>query len=145
MSVAGERVAAARQPQLLGDEGDVVRPAGEEQPARPDVKLLRVGFEHRGRISLGIDADRVEEEVFANPVAEKPLHLDQPRRLERALPLATGVDEVDRHLLALEQVVVEMHDGAVLRDQRDVRKIAGTPGAAGHRRADRQQGRGTDE
>src|SRR6266700_1038021 len=127
--VSRQRVAATRQPQLFGDAFDVVLLAGEKQPAGSDMKLLGIGLEHGGRVPLGIDADRVEEEVFADAVAEQLLDLDQPRRLERALILAAGVDEVDRYLLALEQIVVDENGRPVLRDQRHVRKIVGTPGA----------------
>src|SRR5262249_35096918 len=105
--VSSQRVAAARQPQLLGDESDVALLAGEKQPAGPDAELLGIGLEHGGRISFGIDADRVEEDVLAHPVAEKLLHLGQPRRLERALVLTAGVDEVYRPPLAPEQIVTE--------------------------------------
>src|SRR6266700_3240659 len=129
--VSRQRVAAARQPQLLGDEFDVVLLAGEEQPPGPDVELLGVSLQRLGRITLGIDRDRVEEDVLANAVAEKLLHLNQPCRLERALVLATGVDEVDRYLLALEQIVVETNGRPVLRGQRNVREIVSAPGTAG--------------
>src|SRR5262245_43218901 len=111
------------QSQLLGDELDVVLLAGAKQPAWPDVELLGGGLEHGGRILRGVDADRVEEDVAAHAVAEKLLHLVQPRRLERALILAAGVDEVDRDFLALEQIVIEMNRRAVLRGQQDVRKV----------------------
>src|SRR5262249_8266926 len=117
------------QSQLLGDELDVVLLAGAKQPAWPDVELLGGGLEHGGRILRGVDADRVEEDVAAHAGAEKLLHLDQPRRLERALILAAGVDEVDRDFLALEQIVIEMNRRAVLRGQQDVRKVIGPPGS----------------
>src|SRR5262245_39960644 len=57
------------------------------------------------------------------PMVWQALHLHQPRRLQRALVLAAGVDDVDRDGLAREEIVVEMNDGPVLRDQRHVRKI----------------------
>src|SRR6058998_2694156 len=39
-----------------------------KEPAGADVVLLRIGLEDRRRVPLGIDADRVEEDVLANPV-----------------------------------------------------------------------------
>src|SRR5437870_3232629 len=119
--VPAQHVATARQPQLLGDELDIGLVAGEKQPAGPDVELLGVSLQRLGRITLGIDRDRVEEDVLANAVAEKLLHLNEPCRLERALVLAAGVDEVDRYLPALEQIVVETKGRPVLGNQRYVR------------------------
>src|SRR2546427_3061937 len=130
---------------LFGDDFDVVLLAGEKQPAGSDMELLGIGLQRLGRITLGIDRDRVEEDVLANAVAEKLLHLDQPCRLQRALVLATGVDEIDRHFLALEQIVVETKGRPVLRGQRNVWEIVRTPGAGGAGRPDRHKGRDTDE
>ena len=123
-------------PSFLADELDVVRVTRKEQPAGANTELLGIGLQHRRRVALGIDADRVEEDVLANPIAQEPLHLHEPRRLERALVLAIGVDEIDRHRLALQQVVVEVDRGTVLRDQRDIRKIIRPPEVGGKRQAD---------
>src|SRR5262245_17281658 len=79
MAIPVGGVVRAGQPELLGDELDVVLVAGEEQPAGTDAELLRIGLQHRWCVVLGIDADRVEEDVLTNPVAQKPLHLYQPR------------------------------------------------------------------
>src|SRR5262249_38158795 len=75
---------------------------------------------------------------------QESLHLHQPRCLQRALVLAAGVDEVDCHRLAFEQVIVEVDRGAVLREQRDVRKVVHPPGVGGQRRA-RQQASDAEE
>src|SRR6266487_3367384 len=66
VSVLAGRVAHPGQAQLLGREPDVFLLAGEEEPAGPDAVLLRVGLEHLGRVPLGIDGDRVEEDVLSH-------------------------------------------------------------------------------
>src|SRR5438876_4788559 len=136
--VLADRVAYPGQTQLLGREPDVFVLAGEEEPARPDAVLLRIGLEHLGLVPLGIDGDRVEEDVLSHALAEKPLQLREPRGLERALVLATRIHDVDRNRLALEQIVVETNGGAVLRGQRDVRKVVRAP-AIGCKRGARMQ------
>src|SRR2546423_2855402 len=52
------------------------------------------------------------------------------------------VDEVDGDRLPLEQVVIEPDDLAVLRDERDVGKVVGPPGAAREGGPRAQQGGG---
>src|SRR5205807_9203928 len=80
-----------------------------------------------GLVHLGIEGDRIQENVLSHHPAEKLVYLREPRRLERALVLATGIGHISRHGLALEQLVVETNARAVLRGQRDVRKIVRTP------------------
>src|SRR5205814_57898 len=145
MPVLAGRVARPGQPQLLGREPDVFFLAGEEEPARPDAVLLSVGLEHFGLVPLGIDGDRVEEDVLSHALAEEPLQLREPRGLERALVLATSVDDVDRHRFALEQIVIETNGRAVLRDQRDVRKVVRAPAIGCRRGGDGQEDYGASE
>src|SRR5712692_10099775 len=102
VAVPIRRVRQRGQAELPVEELDVLFLAGEEQPAGPDVELLRVRLQHLGRVVLGIDADRVEEDVRAHPIAQEPLHLGQLRGLERAAGAAVRVDQVDRDRLALE-------------------------------------------
>ncbi|TME90416.1 MAG: hypothetical protein E6I52_28130 [Chloroflexi bacterium] len=60
--------------------------------------------------------------LLSDPVAQEPLDLDHASRFEWTLVRAGGVDEVDRHRLSLEQIVVEPNGGSVLSDEWDIRK-----------------------
>jgi hypothetical protein len=55
------------QSQPSANQFDVRRLSSEEQPARSDVILRRILFEHLGRIVFRLDRDRVEEDVFPHP------------------------------------------------------------------------------
>src|SRR2546429_8486182 len=81
----------------------------------------------------------------SHALAEKALQLREPRRLERALVLATRVHDVDRNRPALEQIVVEANGSAVLSGQRDVRKIVRAPAIGCKRRACMQRDHRTGE
>src|SRR5712691_9637986 len=132
--VAVRGIGQRSQPELLADELDVLVLAGEEQPTRPGVELRCVRLEHLGRVVLRIDADRIEEDVLADAVAEDPLHLRELRRLERAAGAAVRVDEVDDDCLVLEQVVVETNNLSVLRGQGNVGKVFRSLESRGDRR-----------
>ena len=49
----------------------------QKQPARFDMKFVSILFEFRGRVSLRIDADGVEEDITAHSVTEQALHLGE--------------------------------------------------------------------
>src|SRR5207253_1845942 len=90
-----------REAQLLAQELDVLGLAGEEQPARPHAVQRRVLLERLGGVFLGLQRDRVEEDVAADPVAEQLLHPHQVGGHRHADPLTPRVHEVDHHLLVL--------------------------------------------
>src|SRR6185369_3817828 len=91
MAVPVRQIGKGRQSQLLADERDVRLLPGQEQPAGADAEFFRIGLQQLGGIE-GVDADRVEKNVLSDAAAKEPLHLDQLRRLERALAAALGVD-----------------------------------------------------
>src|SRR6185436_764623 len=90
------------QPQLLANQFDVNFSSREERPARSDVILLRIRFEHLGCIVFRIDRDRVEENIFPHTIAQEFLKLDHSRGLEWTVVLAGGVDKLESHNLALD-------------------------------------------
>ena len=65
----------------------------------------------------GIDADGIKEDIFAHSIAEHLLHLRQPRGFQRTRILRSGIDKVNDHDLALDQIVIEMDLVAVLRGE----------------------------
>jgi len=75
VAVAAGKIRQRRQAELLAHQLDVVFVAGEEQPARSGVELLRIRLQHCRGVVCRIDADGIEMDVLADPVAEKPLHL----------------------------------------------------------------------
>jgi len=109
------------------DRPHVLRLSGQEQPARPDVKPVGIFLELFRRIALRIDAERHEEDIAPDRVAQPVLHLRQPRSREAANVRAVRVDEIDHHDLALDHVVIESQRFAVLSDHRQVRHIALAP------------------
>ncbi|MNP18358.1 hypothetical protein D3C76_1108390 [compost metagenome] len=119
------------QPEFLPQLGDVAEFAGEKLPARPDLEALRIGLEHLGGVAQGIDADGVEKDVLADPVAEQLLHLAQTRGFQWAGVAARGKDEIDHHHLALDQVIEKMHLPTVLVGQQGVGEIIATPRGRG--------------
>ncbi|MNV12034.1 hypothetical protein D3C71_1026210 [compost metagenome] len=121
------------QTELLPQFGDVGEFPGEELPARPDLETLRIGLEHRRGIAQWIDADGVEKDVLADPVAEQLLHLAQARSFQRTRVAARGEDEVDHHHLALDQVIEKTHLPTVLVSQQRVGEIVATPRGGGLR------------
>ena len=54
--------------------------AGQELPAGPDLALLGVVAQDRRRLELGLQRDRVHEDVAADPLAEQVLDPAQVRR-----------------------------------------------------------------
>ncbi len=69
--------------QLLAHQFDICPIAGQEQPSRFDVELVRVRSQFLGCVSLRVDADGVEEYVTTHSLAEETLHLSQFGGLER--------------------------------------------------------------
>ena len=81
ITIIGVRISV--KPELLAQQINVTLFAGKKRPSRPDVVFIRIIFEHRGRIALGIDGDGVKKDFFANGVAKHFLYLDQARRFQR--------------------------------------------------------------
>ena len=102
----------------------------------PGMILLREGLHHRRRVVRRIDADRIEEDVLAHPIAEQLLHLRETRGLERTGELAARVDQLDRDRPALDQIV-ETNVFAVLRRQLDVGEVVAVPARTAPRLATR--------
>ena len=126
--------------ELPAQKRDVFLLAGQKPPTGLRVVTLGIFGEHLGGVVLGIDRDRVHEDVFANPLSQKPLHLRQARRLQRTGVRADGVDEIDRHDLVLDEIVEEMDGLTFVGDERDVRKVITIPRIAReHRRARREK------
>ncbi|MNC73776.1 hypothetical protein D3C75_1250330 [compost metagenome] len=67
---------------------DVVGLTGQEQPARPDVMPLDVFLQDLRRVQLGLQGDRIHEDVAAHALAQHLLHEPQVRRRGRAGPCA---------------------------------------------------------
>ena len=78
---------------------------------------------------VGIDRDGVKEDIFSYPVSQYLLYLRQPGRFQRARILASGINQVDRYDLALDQIVIKMDGLPVLRGQFDVGKVICAPAA----------------
>jgi hypothetical protein len=98
--------------ELLAEQGDVFVVAREEGPTVGDLVPLGVVLQHRRRVVLGIDGDRVEVAVTTHTIAQDSLDLGESRRLEGARIGAAGVDEIDHHHLARDHVVEEADRGA---------------------------------
>src|SRR5262249_55474695 len=73
---------------------------------------------------LGLERDRVHEDVAADPGPEQLLDPGEIRRDQRADPLTVRVHEIDRHDPVLDQVVVEANGLVVVGAQADVGEIA---------------------
>src|SRR5205807_1247485 len=115
---------------LLAYQLDILFFAGKEKPAWLHVKLVRISFQFLRRVSFGIDADGVKEDVLAHPLAEQPLHLSQFCGLEWTSVATFRVDEIDYDRLAPKKIVVEVNCFPVLRNQRHIGKIVPAPGGA---------------
>src|SRR4051812_30670845 len=89
--------------------------------------FVRIGLKLRRRIALRIDAERVEEYVAPEMVAEYLTYLRETGSLERAGIAALRVHQVDDESFAFEQVVIKTNCFAVLRGERDVGKVVGPP------------------
>src|SRR5262249_33082066 len=59
--------------------------------------------------------------------AEQALHLGEPCGLERTGVLTGRINQIERNDLALDEVVVEVNDFAVLCRQLHIREVARTP------------------
>src|SRR5262249_19449617 len=94
------------------------------------MKPLRVSFQDVRRIVFRINGYGVEEDALPHQVTQKFLNLGQSRRLERAVVLATRVDELDSHDFVLEQIIVESDSLPVLSSHANVGKIICVPGRA---------------
>src|SRR6185436_3164258 len=139
---AGRIVAVADQRELVGDGLHVLGPSGEEGPV--GAELLGVGFQRFRRIALRIDRDRVQVDVAAGALAQHLLQLHHVGGFERAHVLAGGEDGVDRHLPALEHIVVEADLLPLVRGELDVGEVVRTtlPGERGggaHQQHDRRR------
>lgn len=111
--------------ELFADEVDIGFFPGEEQPAGASVKFFGVFFEDLRRIAFGVDANRVEKNVFADAVSEQVLDLGEASGFERACVFAVSVDEIDGDNFAFEEIVIEVDSGAVLGGEGDIGEIAG--------------------
>ena len=100
--------------QLVADGVDVLRLAGQEQPAGTGPKRVRILLEPLRRIGLRIDADRIEEDVATHAVAQLLLQLGQPGRRQRTDILAGGEEKADDEDLVLDQIVIELQRLPVL-------------------------------
>jgi hypothetical protein len=118
------------QAELLAQKHDVGILPRQEEPAGAHLEFFRVFLEHLGRVVFGVDGDRIDEDVAADPVTQDPLHLEHPGRLQRARIRTAGVDEVDCHHLALDEIVEEAHLLPLVGDQRDVGEVIGSPDRA---------------
>ena len=56
----------------------------------------------------GIDADGIEENIFAHTVAQHFLHLDQTGGFKRAGVHAMRINQVDDDNFTLEQIIIKM-------------------------------------
>src|SRR5215510_14581183 len=72
----------------------------------------------------GINADGIKEDVPAYAVAQLLLHLRQPRCFERTRILAGGVDQINGHDFAFDQIVIEMNSLPILGNEFDVGEMA---------------------
>src|SRR5215470_1579302 len=115
------------QSQLLSDQFYIGLLAGEEEPPRSGMELLCVGFHFRRTVMIGINADRVEEDIFSHAIAEHLLDLGEPCSLQRAGVLTMGVDEINGNDLVSQQIIVEMHDLSILSSERNIGEVIGSP------------------
>lgn len=129
--VIGERLLLrADHAELFANEADIRLGTGQELPAGADVEALRIFGQDLRRIHLGIDRDGIEVHVLADTVLEQVVHLGDACRLQRTGIRTAGVDEVDQHDLALQQVVEEAHVLALMRREFDVREVVSAPDLA---------------
>jgi hypothetical protein len=88
--------------------------AGDESPSGARAEGLAPSFELRGRVGLGVGADDDEEDLAAQPLAERGLKLRQKLTLRRAGVDAARVDEADDRDLVFDEVGVKTQPPAVL-------------------------------
>src|SRR5262245_31908495 len=81
---------------------EVLLLAGQKNPTRTSVKLLRVFLHSRGRVSLRVDCHRYEKDVAADAVAESFLNLLHVAIHWWTHRSATGEKGVDHDSLAFE-------------------------------------------
>jgi hypothetical protein len=121
------------QAQLLADQFDVFLFAGEKSPARAGMVFFRESLQLFRRVVLRINADGIKKDILAHAVAQHLLYLGQARGFQRADVETMGVEELNGHDLAFEQIVIELDLLAVLGGQRDVGKVVGSPVSVGTR------------
>src|SRR5215471_2008727 len=80
---------------------------GQEQPTRLYLEALGILAKFFGCIVLGVDADRIHEDIPSDALSEGLLHLHQGRGREWAATFALRIHEIDQDRLVLDQVVVE--------------------------------------
>src|SRR5258706_14017690 len=91
------------------------------------MKRFRMPLELLRRVVLGVYGDRIHEVIAPDAIAEFFLQNSQTRSRQRTDIGARGEDEVDNHLLALHQVVVEVECVSILVDYRHIGKVFLTP------------------
>ncbi len=99
----------------LAEHLDIIARAGEEQPAGPDIERLGIGLQFLRRIGLGLEADRVHEDVAADTVAEQFLYVREILRHPGADVAAIREHEIDQDDLVLHQIVIEAHGFPLVR------------------------------
>src|SRR5215831_5379787 len=95
----------------------------QEEPSGSRMKLLGKFLEHGRSVVFGVDGQGVHEDIAADTLAKELLHLHEVRRCQRTGVLATGIHEVYSHNFVSEQIIVETKLLAMVRCQRNVRKV----------------------
>ena len=87
--------------ELLPQQLNVLRIAGQELPAWSNFVRLGVSGQLLRRVLIWLERDRVHEDVFADPLAKQFLHLHQVRSRAWTFALTLHVHEVDEDDLVL--------------------------------------------
>ncbi|MDT4865739.1 hypothetical protein FQZ97_1005610 [compost metagenome] len=109
---------------------EVVRVAGEEQPARSHMVGFGVFAEDFRRIQLRLQGDGVHEDLTPGTLAQQLLGAAQVGGHGGAEPAAQGVHHVEGHHLVAHQVVIELHPFAQVGVEGDVGEVAGAEAVA---------------
>ena len=63
----------------MGDEINIGFGSSQKKPARAHVKFVRIGFKDSRSVMLRVNADGVEENVFAHAITQHVLYLEETR------------------------------------------------------------------
>jgi hypothetical protein len=109
--------------QLIESPIEVLLFAGEKDPTWTCMEAAPVLLKAWGSVHLGVDANRDEESVLTQTIAERLLNLLEIPIHRRTNAGAGGKERVDNHDFSFQHIVVKAHLLTVLINQLHIGEI----------------------